>query len=186
MSRGSASQKEIGGRASGFALPGRAWERVIDLFILHFGQVSRMTKVRVTHHITGNLDAVFDLISDHETFLSRFPGMRARVVTPGNPERNGLGCIREVLLGKKIRYIEEITEWSRPTSFEYVIREASMPIRHYCSRLEFTSSSGGGTDITWTSHYDVPIFALGWVIGLYMKRQYDVAFRQMLQNASTI
>jgi hypothetical protein len=65
-----------------------------------------MAKVRVTQHIAGDLEAVFALISDHETFLSRFPGMRVRIVTSGSPERNGLGCIREVLVGKKIRYLE--------------------------------------------------------------------------------
>ena len=145
-----------------------------------------MTKVRVTQHIAGNLDAVFDLISNHETFLSRFPGMQVRIVTQGSPERNGLGCIREVLVGTKIRYLEEIVEWSKPTSFEYLIREASMPIRHYGSRLEFTSASSGGTDVTWTSHYDVPIPVIGWIVGLYMKSQYEVAFRQMLKDASTI
>lgn len=33
-----------------------------------------MVKVRVMQHIAGSLDDVFDLMSDHETFLSRFPG----------------------------------------------------------------------------------------------------------------
>ncbi|AFY99422.1 alpha/beta fold hydrolase [Calothrix sp. PCC 6303] len=107
-------------------------------------------------------------------------GMHARVVTPGNPELNGLGCIREVLVGQKIRYLEEIVAWSKPISFEYLIREASMPIRDYGSRLELTSASNGGTDIIWTSHYDIPIP----IVGLYMKNQYEVAFRQILQNTS--
>jgi hypothetical protein len=35
-----------------------------------------MVKVRVTQHIAGDLEAVFALISDHEIFLGRFPGMR--------------------------------------------------------------------------------------------------------------
>jgi hypothetical protein len=143
-----------------------------------------MVKVRVTQHIAGDLEAVFALISDHETFLSRFPGMRVRIVTSGSPERNGMGCIREVLVGKKIRYLEEIVAWSEPISFEYLIREASMPIRHYGSRLELTSANNGGTNITWTSHYDIPIPIVGWIVGLYMKSQYEVAFRQILQNAS--
>jgi hypothetical protein len=145
-----------------------------------------MAKVRVTQHIAGDLDAVFDLISDHETFLSRFPGMRARIVTPGSPERNGLGCMREVFVGQKIRYLEEIVAWSKPTSFEYLIREASMPIQHYGSRLELSSASNGGTDITWTSHYDIPMPIVGWIVGLYMKSRYEVAFRQILQNTSSI
>jgi hypothetical protein len=36
------------------------------------------------------------------------------------------------------------------------------------------------------SHYDVPIPVIGWTVGLYMKSQYEVAFRQMLKDASTI
>ncbi|MBD1846244.1 hypothetical protein H6F89_23055 [Cyanobacteria bacterium FACHB-63] len=76
-----------------------------------------MAKVRVTQHTAKDLNTVFDSISDHETFLSRFPGRQAQVIISGNPERNGLGCFREVLVGKKIRYLEEITEWSRPASF---------------------------------------------------------------------
>jgi beta-lactamase class D len=46
------------------------------------------------------------------------------------------------------------------------------------------SSSGGHTDVTWTSHYDVPIPLIGWLVGWYMKGEYEVAFGQMLQNAS--
>jgi hypothetical protein len=145
-------------------------------------EVSPMINVRVTEHIGGSANELFDFISDHEAFLGRYPGMRARIVTPGRLERDGLGCVREVLVGRKIRYLEEITEWSRPSSFEYMIREASMPIRHYGSRLEF-SDSGGGTNITWTSHFDVPVPLIGWVVGLYMKSQYQAAFQQLLKNA---
>ena len=144
-----------------------------------------MAKVRVTQHIAGDLETVFDLISDHETFLGRFPGMHARVVTPGSPDPNGLGCMREVLVDRKIRYLEEIVAWSKPTSFEYLIREASIPIRHYGSRLELSSVSNGGTDITWTSHYDIPMPIVGWIVGLYLKSRYEVAFGQILQNASS-
>jgi Polyketide cyclase / dehydrase and lipid transport len=145
-----------------------------------------MTKVRVTQHIAGDLETVFDRISDHETFLGRFPGMRVRIVMPGSPERNGLGCLREVFVDPEIRYLEEIVAWSKPTSFEYLIREASMPIRHYGSRLELTSASDGGTDVFWTSHYDIPMPIVGWIVGLYMKSRYEAAFGQLLQHTSNM
>jgi hypothetical protein len=145
-----------------------------------------MTKVRVTQHIAGDLETVFDRISDHETFLGQFPAMHARVVTLGSPERNGLGCLREVFVDREIRYLEEIVAWSKPTSFEYLIREASMPIRHYGSRLELTSASNGGTDVVWTSHYDIPMPIVGWMVGSYMKSRYEAAFGQILQQTSNM
>jgi Polyketide cyclase / dehydrase and lipid transport len=161
-----------------------SFSRILDdgTLIELLSEVAPMVKVCVIQHIAGDLDAVFDLVSNHELFLGRFPGIAVRIVTPGSPDRNGLGCIREVMIDQRIRYLEEITEWTRPVSFEYFIREASMPIQHYGSRLEFVSSSNG-TDVTWTSQYDVPIPLIGWAVGFYMKRQYEIAFRQILQNA---
>ena len=141
-----------------------------------------MARVRVVQHIAGDIDAVFGAISDHETFLGRSAGMRARVVTPGKPERNGLGCVREILAGKRLRYLEEITAWTRPVSFEYLILESSVPIRHHGSRLEFASASGG-TEVTWTSHYDASVPVTGWVLGWYLKDQYENAFKQLLRDA---
>jgi len=41
------------------------------------------------------------------------------VVRAGEPERNGLGCLREVRVGRRVRYVEEITAWQRPLAFEY-------------------------------------------------------------------
>lgn len=142
-----------------------------------------MAKVRVALHIERDIDEVFNRITDHETFLSQGKEMRTHVVTPGKVERNGLGCIREIRVGKRIRYLEEITGWVRPTSFEYIIREASIPIRHHGSRLEF-SRKATGTEITWTSHYDVPVPVIGWAIAAYMKRKYEAVFGELLARAN--
>jgi len=47
-----------------------------------------------------------DAVSDHESFLRSEGGVRARVVRAGEPERNGLGCLREVRVGRRVRYVE--------------------------------------------------------------------------------
>jgi hypothetical protein len=63
-----------------------------------------------------------------------------------------------------------------------LIREASVPIRHYGSRLDFTTHKEN-TDVTWQSHFDIPIPILGWALGQMMKRRYVSAFSAMLSQA---
>jgi Polyketide cyclase / dehydrase and lipid transport len=141
-----------------------------------------MAKVFVGASIKRPPVDVFALVSDHEKFLSGISGTVTRIVKAGAVERNGLGCIREVRVGDRIRYVEEITQWQPPHSFEYLIREASVPIRHYGSRLDFTARQES-TDVTWQSRFEVPIPIIGWVLGQVMKRRYKSAFSAMLSRA---
>jgi len=97
-----------------------------------------MHEVRIHVYIEAPVERVFDAVSDHESFLRSEGGVRARVVRAGELERNGLGCLREVRVGRRVRYVEEITAWQRPLAFEYMIRETSLPLRHAGSRLTLT------------------------------------------------
>lgn len=142
-----------------------------------------MAKIRVTQFIPRPIEEVFDLVSDHEKFLNSVEGVRAQVIKEGLPNRNGLGCKREVRAGTRVFYVEEVTKWTRPTSFEYTIRKASMPIRHYGSRMEFTSRPEG-TEIIWTSRFDIAVPILGWAFAAYMRRQLEIVFIAMLKEAN--
>jgi hypothetical protein len=144
-----------------------------------------MAKVFVRASIQQPLVDVFALVSDHEKFLSGISGTMTRIVKAGTLERNGLGCIREVRVGDRVRYVEEITQWQPPNSFEYLIREASIPIRHYGSRLDF-SAHQESTEVTWQSHFDVPIPIIGWALGQFMKGRYEAAFSAMLSQARVV
>jgi hypothetical protein len=144
-----------------------------------------MAKVFVRVSIKRCIADVFALVSDHQKFLSGIPGTTATILKPGAAERNGLGCLREVRVRDRIRYVEEITAWNPPHSFEYLIREASMPIRHCGSRIDFESRQDS-TDVTWQSHFEVPVPAIGWLLGIFMKRRYESAFGAMLSRAREI
>ncbi|HET6326278.1 MAG TPA: SRPBCC family protein [Planctomycetaceae bacterium] len=144
-----------------------------------------MAKVFVRVSIKRPIADVFALVSDHEKFLSGIPGTTATILKPGSTERNGLGCLREVRVRDRIRYVEEITAWNPPHSFEYLIREASMPIRHHGSRIDFESRQES-TDVTWQSHFDVPVPVVGWPLGIWMKRRYESAFFAMLSRARVV
>jgi hypothetical protein len=146
---------------------------------------SKMAKVCVRACIQRPICDVFALVSDHEMFLSGISGTTTKIIQAGTAERNGLGCIREVRVGDRARYVEEITQWQPPYSFEYLIREASIPIRHYGSRLDFAARQES-TDITWQSHFDVPLPVIGWALGIFMKRRYEVAFSAFLSQARVV
>jgi Polyketide cyclase / dehydrase and lipid transport len=141
-----------------------------------------MAKVLVRASIERPLFDVFALVSDHEKFLSGVSGTTTRIVKAGTAERNGLGCLREVCVGDRVRYVEEITQWQPPNSFEYLIREASIPIRHYGSRMDFAARQES-TDVTWQAHFEVPIPIIGWAFAQLMKRRYESAFSAMLSQA---
>src|SRR5437867_12716888 len=112
-----------------------------------------MHEVRVHVHIEAPVEQAFDAVSGHESFLRSEGGLRARVVRAGEPERNGLGCLREVRVGRRVRYVEEITAWQRPSAFEYMIRDTSPPLRHAGSRPT-SSPHGSGTHVAWTSRFE--------------------------------
>jgi len=141
-----------------------------------------MRAVQVNIHINAPIEQVFEAISDHEQFLRSADGTKTKLLQEGSGERNGLGCVREVSVGKRAWYVEEITAWNRPASFEYTIRRASMPIRHESSCLSFTEV-GSGTDVQWSSRFSIPIPILGGLLGAAAERLYSKAFAALLATA---
>jgi uncharacterized protein YndB with AHSA1/START domain len=140
--------------------------------------------VRVRVHIDAPIERVFDAISDHETFLGSADGTTATVVRPGSFERNGLGCIREVRAGRQARYVEEITAWERPSSFEYKILETTLPLEHSGSRLAFTLNRGG-TDVEWTARFKMRVPIVGRLLDVWVTRRLTDAFTNMLLSAKS-
>jgi hypothetical protein len=141
-----------------------------------------MHDVQVNIHIKAPIEQVFETISDHQRFLSSADGTVTTLLREGKSERDGLGGIREVKVGRRAWYVEEITAWERPIYFEYTIRKASMPIRHEVSRLSFTATHGG-TDVQWTSRFSIPIPILGLFLSAKAANLYSKAFSALLKAA---
>ncbi len=134
-------------------------------------------------HVAAPVEQVFDAVSDHESFL-RDGVTAAKIVRDGQPGRNGLGCMREVSIRGKVRYLEEITAWERPAAFEYTIRKSSLPLRHEGSRLAFTARDGG-TDVEWTSRFAVTVPVVGRLLEWRAKHLYETAFTGLLRQAKS-
>ncbi|MGK4008079.1 SRPBCC family protein [Sorangium sp. So ce1036] len=138
-----------------------------------------MEELHVNVYIHAPIDQVFDAVADHESFLRSGDRTHTTLIRPGFTERNGLGALREVRVGKRIRYVEEITAFERPTSFEYQIRESTQPLRHHGSTLRFTPR-GEGTEVHWTSRFEVPVPLVGNLLGPLARRMFTAAFTEML------
>lgn len=140
-----------------------------------------MENVRVVIHIDAPRERVFTAVSDHVAFLTQ-ADTTVTILRPGDIDRNGLGCVREVRVGRRARYVEEITAWEPPTFFEYTIRETSLPLRHRGSRIEL-SAWGGGTDVTWTARFEITVPIVGGLLGSRVRRRLTTAFTNFLLAA---
>ncbi|WP_437967833.1 SRPBCC family protein [Sorangium sp. So ce260] len=138
-----------------------------------------MEEVHVNVYIHAPAERVFDAVADHEVFLRSGDDTHTKVIRPGLTERNGLGALREVRAGKRIRYVEEITAFERPSSFDYQILESTQPLRHHGSRLRFTPR-GDGTEVDWTSRFEIPVPLVGHLLGALARRIFTAVFTELL------
>ncbi len=145
-----------------------------------------MHEIRIEDHIAAPIEAVFEAFSDYARFF-RGKGFRsAEVTVPGASEPNGLGAFRRIETSGAV-FLEEITAFERPHTFDYVIRELTtrggraLPMAHRVGRVSF-ASNGGGTDITWTSEFDVPLPLLGRLaeplLGSFASKAFETLIRQ--------
>jgi hypothetical protein len=132
-------------------------------------------ELRVVRRIVAPIERVFDAVSDHERFI-RDAVTRTRIIRPGSPERNGLGCQREVR-APLVRFVEEVTAWEPPFRYAYRIRESSLPIVHHGGGLTLAARDGA-TEVDWQTRFEVPIpglggvsaRAMGWILGRVFNR----------------
>jgi hypothetical protein len=135
-------------------------------------------EIRIRLHVGAPIERVFDAMSDHERFISD-AGTVTRIARAGSPVPTGLGCLREVKSRPFVRFVEEITVWERPSAYEYMIRETSLPLRHHGGRLTFTAN-GGSTDVEWTTRFEITVPILGTVMEPITKRILIGAFNRFL------
>ncbi len=139
-----------------------------------------MINIEVTQHINAPREKVWEILSDHEGYIA-FKGVSlAKLLKPGDKERNGLGAVREVkLLG--VTFIEDIVTFEPPQLLEYHVKECSMPIKHEIGRVELKSKNNG-TEIYWISRAEPLLPVIGGLLGKAFTPVYRYIFKQVLLN----
>jgi hypothetical protein len=145
-----------------------------------------MHHLHVSMMFSSPVEAVFDQIADHASFLS-VGGLSCRLIKDGSPTPNGLGAVREVKAGKMI-FKEEILGFDRPRRYDYKIVSAESggkpsPLDHERGWLTF-EQVGSQTRVDWHTRYRIRVPIIGWfverfVIGRSMKPK----FLEMLEIA---
>lgn len=128
-------------------------------------------------YIHAPIDQVWTAITDHEG-MATWPGIRrAALRRPGRTERNGLGAVREIHLGR-VRFVEEIVGFQPPFVMEYKIVETNAPIEHDEGRITLIPR-GDGTEIHWMTRFRVTLP----FVGKRLTRLLEVASREAFTRA---
>ena len=146
-----------------------------------------MPTVHVEETVDAPIDALFTVLTDHESY-DRFRGVKScTLIRDGKPERNGLGAVRRVHFGGPAVLDEEIVVFDSPTVYEYrVIRARPFPVNHTLGRVELEALGPNRTKVTWTSTFDITVPVLGKRIGTHAASQFARAFRSTIRTAAML
>ena len=145
-----------------------------------------MPTVSVEEVVDVGREALFAVLTDHESY-GRFRGVQScTLICDGKPERNGLGAIRRAQLGGPAVLDEEIVVFEAPAVYEYrVIRARPFPVKHTLGRVELEALGPNRTKVTWTSIFDIALPVVGKRIANHAAPRFERAFRSTIQTAAT-
>ena len=113
-----------------------------------------MATIVVQRTIAAPIADVFVWLSNASNYTKSRGVLRSKLVEPGDDGAWGNGAVREVLAA--IGWFREvISEHHPPHAFDYLIVKSRPPLRHRSGQMRFAEVPGG-TEVTWTSVFDVP------------------------------
>jgi hypothetical protein len=135
-----------------------------------------VVRVEVTQEVAGDAAGVFARYCDHESW-SRWAGLGpVRLVTEGKSERNGVGAVRQMGVGIRVR--EEVVEFEPPVRMAYRVVSGAFPIRDHLGEVEFRQE-GDKTRITWRCRFEPLVPATGWLLEAVTKAVFQRVLRRL-------
>lgn len=111
--------------------------------------------VRRDAESSAPIETVWQLLSTVDTWPTWSRHKVARLERDGSPTPDGVGAIRElgVKPSKPAQWNrEEVVAFDAPTHFGYTLL-SGLPLHNYRSDVRLFALPGGGTRITWESHF---------------------------------
>ena len=126
--------------------------------------------------IPGPPEAVFDRYTDHESWSDWAGTGRVTLVREGQPDRNGLGAVRQFVGGMQ----EEVTRFERGVAMDYrIIRGAG--IKDHSGEVRFRAVPEG-TEVTWRVRCSPTIPFTGRLVKTLIERIFDRVLRSLEQQ----
>jgi uncharacterized protein YndB with AHSA1/START domain len=120
----------------------------------------------ITKTTSAPIEKVFDLITDHARYKEMTPLRVSTLEREGTPAPNGVGARRKLgVIGPP--QVEEVTEFVRPTRFQYKLL-SGLPVKDHTGTVVLTDT-GGGTRVDYTVHSTPTIPGGGLVLGPVLK-----------------
>jgi hypothetical protein len=140
-----------------------------------------MPTVTVRRTIAAPIEDVFEWLSTATNYPKSRAILRSTLATPGDDGGFGNGAVREVtaLVGW---FREEISAHQRPYAFDYLILQSVPPLTHRSGQMRFREVPAG-TEVTWTSVFDVPLPVAGGAVGRMLGPLAHAAFGSVLRAA---
>ena len=143
-----------------------------------------MYAIDVGTHIRAPIERVWELLSDQEAYTFAKVVNEATLLKEGRGEKDGVGAVVRVrALGAPVTW--EIVAFEPPARLEYRITKVLLPMRHEIGAVEFTTR-GDGTDVRWTSSFEVPIPIVGRLIGPVIRQVFSFIHGSSLVQAKEI
>jgi hypothetical protein len=143
-----------------------------------------METIDVGTHIHAPIERVWGFLSDQEGYTFAREVNRAKLLKEGHGDKNGVGAVVRVrALGFPVTW--DIVTFNPPNCLEYRITKVLLPMRHEIGTVEFTSC-GLGTDVRWTSKFDVPVPLVGGILGLIIRSVFSYIHQSALNQAKRI
>ena len=145
-----------------------------------------MFDIYVERVIDKDINTVFEVLADHEG-CSQFRGVEnAKLLEPGDLEKNGVGALRQIDLGAA-KFEERITCFERPHRLDYMIEKSSpLPIKHEQGTITLQEDNGA-TKVVWISKGTINIPILGaLVVDKMFERKGNRAFGSLLKQLSEL
>jgi hypothetical protein len=140
-----------------------------------------MRTVVVQRELHSPAHLVFDQIADPAAYLG-FPGVtRARLLQPGPDHPHGVGAVREIAMGR-VRFIEEIVAYDRPSMLGYQVIRSTPPSEHEHGSVTFKVRDGR-TIATWRTTFRIRMPLMGRLATRIAARRLARAFDDALRIA---
>jgi hypothetical protein len=118
---------------------------------------------------------VWRQLTDHAG-LGNWSIFSGRVLRPGQPDPNGVGCIRE-LTAPGVRITEEVTGWDEGSHYAYQLRTGA-PFRRHQGDV-FVTAAGGRTRVRWAIRFDSWIPGSNRIISWLLGRVFGQGLRKL-------
>ncbi len=145
-----------------------------------------MFNIHIERVIDKDINTVFELLADHAGY-SQFNGVKvAKLLEPGDTEKNGLGALRHIDLGG-VKFDERITCFERPYRLDYKIEASSpLPFKHEIGCITLQDVNGA-TKVVWISKGRINVPILGrFILDKFFERKGSIGFGSLLKQISKL